>query len=157
MPAPSRVLNFVFILVPSDGTSDNVQSIRAAQRTCRIAHHMKLQPISPLLYHMTYLSKGELSMELRGLSMQWLRRTDRIWLQFPSADCHKLDPLTYDILYSNNRLGPRHNNCVGRRPVYRLEEAQCDKIGYVPKPMSKDEVKQLLYMNLTVGLSRCCL
>jgi len=157
MALPRRISNLIFILVPNDGTSDNRHAVRAAQRACRVAHLMGFLPFSPLLHYMTYLSSGELSMEMRKLAWCWLRRADRIWLQFPYGDDDRLDTLAYDVLHENGRLGPRHNNCEGRRPVYQLHATGDDKIGFIPVPMQRAEVKEMLHANLTVGLSRGCL
>lgn len=148
MPAPRRVTKQVFILVPEE---DQKSAVLAAQRACRVAHAMGLNPMSPALYFRTFLSTGELSMELRRLSLQWLKRTDRIWLQYPNDDCDRLDPLSYEILEENQRLS-------SRRPVYQLHSVNTDdKIGFVPVAMLREEVDDLLAVNLTSSLARHCM
>lgn len=156
MPAPKRISKLSFILVPDDGSKNNAQSIKAAQRACRVAHLLGFLPFSPLLHYMTYLSSGELAMEMRELAWQWLRRSDRIWLQFPSEESDRLDAIAYDILNENRKLGPRYNNCEGRRPVYQLHASGCE-IGLVPVAMHATEIRELLHMNLTVNFSRSCM
>jgi len=153
MPAPKRITKMVFILVPDDGNGTYKHSVRAAQRACRIAHQLDFMPVSPLLYFLTFMSQGELSMEIEGLSQQWLRRCDRIWLQFPHDDADAssgLDGLAFDVLSSNQRMDDR-------RPVYLLHPTGDDKIGYVPVAMARDEVNELLNVNLTAGLARRCI
>lgn len=138
----------VFVLVP-DCTDERV-AVRAAQLACRVAHQMGYMPFSPLLYFITFMSKGELGMELKQLSNRWVRRCDRIWLQFPHDDREDLDGVTYDMLDDNQRMDDR-------RPVYLLQPSGDDKIGYVPVALTRDEVKEILMQNLTAGLARKCI
>lgn len=153
---PKRIPKMVFILVPDDSNKMDRQVIQAAQRACRAAHQMNLWPISPLLYCLSYMSVGEYSMELRELSKRWLRRCDRIWLMFPGTNEDYLDSLTYETLDSNQQLGTREYG-KGRRPVYQLVETGEDKIGVVPVPLGRDSVRELLNVNLTAGLTACCM
>jgi len=157
MASPRRISNLVLILVPLDGTHDNRHSIQAAQRACRVAHLLGLLPLSPLLYFASFLSAGELSQEMSKLAWLWYRRADRIWLQFPHEDCITLDTLSYDMLESNGQEAPRINNCRGRRPVYQLHATGDDRVGFVPIPMSRLEVRDFLNSNLTAGLVRGCI
>ena len=107
--------------------------------------------MSPLLYFITFLSQGELQMELRKLAWQWLRRCDRIWLHFPSGDDpDELDGTSYDMLRENQRL-------KDRRPVYLLHPTGDDKIVFVPVPVRRDYIDELLAVNLTAGLARRCI
>jgi hypothetical protein len=148
----------VFILVPADGTADQRYTIRAAQQACRVAHLTGLTPFSPLLHYSGYLSPGELTQELAKLSWRWLKLCDKIWLQFAHGeDNEELDSLCYDILEHNRRLGPRLNTGYGRRPVYQLHPTGEEKVGFVPVPMSKDEVGELLAINLVAGLASRCM
>lgn len=151
MPAPKRITKLAFILVPEDDSEGGRLAVRAAQLACRVAHQMGFMPFSPLLYFLTYLSSGELAMELKTLSQKWVRRCDRIWLQFPSDDREDLDGLSYDLLDDNQR-----SRC-DRRPVYLLQQSGDDKIGYVPVALMRDEVREILTINLTAGLARRCI
>jgi hypothetical protein len=144
MPAATRVRNQVFVLVPFE--NDTLQnSVRTAQRACRIAHARGMQPMSPLLYFLTFLSEGELGLELKNLSWTWLRRSDRIWLFFPS-DSENLDSTSYRMLDRNYRREQR-------RPVYQVHQAGDD---FHPIPMTREEVKELLNSNLTAGVASSC-
>lgn len=148
----------VFILVPDHGSAEMKYGVRASQLACRVAHIMGFVPFAPLLHYATYLSAGELSMGLRTFSWSWLRRSDRIWLQFSGGDeDDRLDGIAYDILDQNSRQGPRVNNCEGRRPVYQLHQSGDDRIGHVPVAMDRKEVKLLLDINMTAGLTRGCM
>lgn len=149
MPAPKRIARMVFVLVPEE--PEGRLAVRAAQLACRVAHQMGFMPFSPLLYFLTYLSPGELTMELKALSQKWVRRCDRIWLQFPTVDCEDLDGLAYDLLDDNQR------SRADRRPVYLLQQSGDDKIGYVPVALTRDEVREILAVNLTAGLARRCI
>lgn len=151
MPAPKRITKMTFVLVPEPSSSNTKDVVRAAQCACRVAHLLGYTPMSPLLYFLTFMSQGELTMELKGLSQQWLRRCDRIWLQFPNdQEVDDLDGLAFDMLDENQRLEQR-------RPVYLLHPSGDDKIGYIPVAMTRAEVRELLNVNLTVGLARRCI
>lgn len=151
MPAPKRIAKMTFVLVPEPAESSHRDVVRASQCACRVAHQMGHTPVSPLLYFLTFMSQGELSMELKRLSQQWLRRCDRIWLQFPNDnDADDLDGLAFDMLDENQRL-------EYRRPVYLLHPTSDDKIGYVPVAMAREEIRELLNVNLTAGLARRCI
>lgn len=148
----------VFVLVPDDSTADCRHSIQAARRACRVAHLLGFLPFSPLLHYATYLSPGELTQQRSKLHWQWLRRCDRIWLQFPGGDGDdRIDSVVFDILDKNGKLGVRSNNCEGRRPVYQLHQTGDESVGYVPVAMSRSDVRQLLNINLSVGLMRGCM
>lgn len=92
-------------------------------------------------------------MEMKRLTNQWLQRCDRIWLQFAYDDCEDLDGLSFDVLERNKNLNSEH----GKRPVYMLHPVSDDRIGYVPVVMTKDELQDLLSVNLTAGLARKCI
>jgi hypothetical protein len=159
MAAPQRIAKMPFILVPDDGYQDNRHTVRAAQQICRIGHQLGYTPLSPLLHYLTYLSPGEISMEYEDLAWRWLKRCDRIWLKFPDSDNGKerLDSFTYDVLDQNSRNKWRDTNNAGRRPVYQLHRTCDDKIGFVPLPMSRAEVREMLQCNITAGLAARCL
>jgi hypothetical protein len=148
MPAPKPIHNVVFVLVPM--ASEIEAAVRAARKACRVAHYQGLRPMCPLLYYLTFMSQGEISMEHKRLFGQWLANSDRIWLQFPNEEEELLDSASYAILEGNRR---RHWN-AGRKPVYQLLSAGDD---YVPLPMKQDEVRELLMINLTSGLARQCM
>ena len=147
----------VFILVPDDGTQDWRYSFQAATKACRVAHQLGLVPMSPMLMLAGYLSRGEMSMTLREYSQRWLRRCDKIWLQFPSDETEDLDGISYELLDKNQRTYPRSRaQHKGRRAVYQLHYSGDDKIGHVPVAMSKEEISDLLLINYTSGLARQC-
>lgn len=154
MPAPKRIVRMTYVLVPethADRDGSNITSVRAAQSACRVAFQLGFMPVSPLLYFMTFLSEGELSMEIRKLAQQWLRRCDRIWLQFPDGeDSDVLDSLSFSILDTNQRMSER-------RPVYLLHSTGDEKIGYIPVAMARQDIHELLNVNLTAGLMRHCI
>jgi hypothetical protein len=153
MPAPKRVVKMAFVLVPEYGKDAGRDTVRAAQSACRIAHQLGYIPVSPLLYFLTFMSVGELSMEIKKLSQQWLKRCDRIWLQYSSPTAQNaevIDGLAFDILASNQRSSER-------RPVYLLHPTGDDKIGFVPVAMAQPEIRELLNLNLTAGLARRCI
>ena len=135
----------IFILVPLEGVKLDL-AVHAARRISRVAHGLGLWPVCPLLFHLTYMSPGELSMEQNKLFMRWLRRSEKIWLQFPDEDLELLDTLSYDILEENRRLEER-------RTVYQVHSAGEE---FYPIPMTQEEIRDLLQINLTSGLAKGC-
>jgi len=139
-----------FILVPEDGTRELRGTLRASQLACRVAYEKGFTPLSPSLYTLGFMSPGEMSVAARSVAQRWLRRCDRIWLQFPDDDREELDTLGYVLLEENQRLSQR-------RPVYLLQHTGDAKVGYVPMPMNRDLVEEILATNLTAGLARQCI
>ena len=156
MPIPKRIPKMIFILVPAGPHTDSRETIRAAQTACRVAHQLGWLPFAPMLYYASYLSIGELSMEIRDLSNYWIKRCERLWLRFPHGEEDKLDTIAYDILEENHRMGTGSYN-EGRRPVYQLHPTGDEKVGYIPIPMTRYEVRELLNINLTAGLTARCM
>ena len=146
MPLPKRVSKMVFIVVPLVDRLED--SVHAAKKACRVAHQMEFKSMCPLLYYLTFLSPGEISMEHRRIFTSWLHHTDRIWLQFPYEEEESLDSFTFDVLENN-----RKKHWQERRPVYQLHPAGDE---FVPVAMSQDDVMELLSINLTSGLARQC-
>jgi hypothetical protein len=144
MPAAKRVRNQVFVLVPFEDI-ELQSAVRAAQRACRIAHAKGLQPMSPLLYFLTFMSEGETSRVLKTASWSWLHRADRIWLFFPT-DEENLDSTSYQMLDRNRRREQR-------QPVYQVHQAGDD---FHAIPMTRGEVQELLHSNLTAGVASSC-
>lgn len=154
MSAPKRVRDFVFIMVPkSDSDYNGKLALRASQMACRVAHLMGLTPISPLLFYLSYLTEGELSIDLATFSKKWVRRCGKIWLQFPVEDDVQLDALSFGILDDNYAVADYRE----RLPVYQLEHTGDQLIGFMPVPMQQKEIDELLNLNLTKGLASKCL
>jgi len=143
MAAPKRHRQFVFVLVPEEGVAE-AAAHRTASAVCRIALLADLTPICPALMYVPFMTPEERSTKLPLVARQWLKRCDKIWLQFPSTK-PALDAFSFRVLQNNE-------GSAVRRTVYQLERA--DESIY-PVPMSREELKFLLGCNLDVGLARC--
>ena len=150
MSATKRIAGQVFVLVPDTG--DVRAMVYAAKKACRVAYQLNFEPMAPLLYFLTFLSSGEYNMDVKRLAFKWLRRSDRIWLEFPEGinSDQMIDSLTYDILDENQRL----SEC---RSVYMLQATGDEKLGFLPMPLPRQDIRELLLMNLTSGLISNCI
>lgn len=154
MPAPARLNDLVFIIVPTEGVSDR-EVVRTAQQACSIAVDKGLQPIHPLLLYGMYLPLDRLDRTyLRPQAMWWVRRAGAMWLCLPPQDEVDLDPLSYDILMKNEMVGcvPRRNGDPARLPVYELAWTDTDQ--YNLNRCTKDQLARLLRCNIVPGLLR---
>lgn len=148
---PQRIQKFVLILVPQPEHIESPSELRSAaisaKIACRIAHNLSFIPFSPLLHYLAFMSPAEFAMESGKLTERWLKRTDRVWLQFPNEE-ERLDSVSYQILNDNE------SNCKGRVPVYRLHPVGEE---YAPIVMTRDDIGDLLILNFTAGVAKYCL
>jgi len=146
MAAPKRNSQFVYILVPEVGVVERT-IWQASAAACRVALGLELTPICPPLQYSPFLTPEERSTRLPKICWEWLRRVSKIWLQFPSIGCDDLDAFSYRLLAANERWPTR-------RPVYQLERYEDS---FVPVAMPREQIRDLLSCNLSVGLARRCI
>jgi len=153
MPAPTRSVKHVYILVPDTdpGLEAQRRYVLSLQRASRIAYLTGHTPVVPFLYYQSILSPGEFQQDRRRLELQWLQRTDRIWLYNELALDNApidLDPVAYNILSGNSKMRVR-------RPVYLLEPNPYDPNGLTPLSLSRSEISDILDTNVHAMLAAC--
>ena len=158
MPAPSRVWNACYILVPDVGIA-NRDAILLGRAACRVAYQAKLRPVFPILYYGGFMTEEELDRKLTAESWLELRRSSRIWL-CSSSEHPVLDPLSHDMLLDNEGLlltRPRscaYSSVFARRlPVYWFQPG-FDGESVKVTVMERTDLAQTLRMNITSGLFR---
>lgn len=156
MPAPKRIPNSTFILVPSEGHDINAV-VHYSRVAGRVAMAKNLLPLSPLLFYMAYMTEEELDKALPVESVRLMKRASKIWLCSMGSsrvdDVGDLDALSHRILRDNEGLlAPRRKRYAysSRVPVHYFTQ---DKDGSSNiRALDRLEISSLLQCNIVSGL-----
>lgn len=168
MAAPTVLPRHALILTPITQTRGHTaqhllrQPYHTAKAACRTALQHNVTPVCPLVWYTGFLSPAEYMMDAKRLTKQWLKRCDRIWLHTVPGEEDYLDHVTYDILEDNLRLprskksSPRAGGRVCRLVVSRLYTTNHPEYDYMPVPIDRLAMQDLLAQNVTSVVSQAC-
>jgi len=157
MPAPRRIPNSVYIMVPTIDTPMDLV-VHTSRVVGRIVRRKGYLPLSPLLFYLPYMSEAELDKELPDESVKMHRRASCIWLCDMRAERDTLIPLdwvAHSILMNNEgMLYPRrrHYSSSARVPVWSFTQ-EIDNSHHL-EVLSRSEIAAIIRGNVYNGLLR---
>jgi hypothetical protein len=123
-----KIPNLTFVLVPELPGCDSLERLNMYKRALRYIHsELRLTPIAPEVYYSTFLSDGELTLAAkREMFVWWLKRSTKLYIVLGSYTVQDLDPITFDIIASNELIGFRKRSAVDPMRIPTVILTWCD-------------------------------